>query len=409
MLQDYYPNNVLETGYDIIFFWVAKMIIMWYEVMQDVPEWKPFEKVYLHWLVRDDKWKKMSKSKWNVIDPLDKIESHGSDVLRLSLVLWTTPGNDVNFSEEKLDYNKRFLNKLWNASRFVYKKAELDETETIDYNELFNLIKDNKSHLTSFDKRILSGLDELVWQVKDSIETFYFWEAFVNVQKFVWNKFCDWYIEISKYDDGPFTASVLIYSLWTIYKLLHPITPFITETLWHKIKFDWDLMVSNFSQQIWIEKDETIDSLVDIIIWLRTIRSINNVKPHLATDVYIENFENSKIKKYEDIIKRIVNINTFLENDKKNNIIVEVIWNIKIWVVIPEQELDYHEKVKELEKQLEAEQQFLQSIRKLLSSDWFRQKASEQIIKQKEDKKEEIEWKILKIKEEISKMKLKIK
>jgi len=270
-LEEYYPNTVLETWYDIIFFWIARMMIMWYEVMwwkdKEDFSWKPFENVYLHWLVRDKKWKKMSKSKWNVVDPLDKIQEYWADPLRLSLVLWTTPWNDLNFSDEKLDYNRRFINKLWNASRFVYNKSELDDTDSIDYNDLYNLLLSNKDQLTSFDSWILYWLDELINQVKDSMDKFYFWEAFVNVQKFVWNKFCDWYIEISKYDDGPFTPTVLLYSVWTILKLLHPVIPFVTENLWEKMKFDWKLIISKYPNLFWIDKDETVDLLVDTIIW----------------------------------------------------------------------------------------------------------------------------------------------
>jgi valyl-tRNA synthetase len=164
--------------------------------------------------------------------------------------LGTTPGNDLNFSDEKLDYNKRFINKLWNASRFVYNKAELDDAEKIGYDELYKLLKENKNQLTSFDKWILSGLDVLIKEVQESMDKFYFGEAFVNVQKFVWNKFCDWYIEISKYDDGPFTPTVLLYSLGTIYKLLHPVIPFVTESLWQKMKFDDVLIVSPFPKQL---------------------------------------------------------------------------------------------------------------------------------------------------------------
>ena len=413
LLKDFYPNTVLETGYDIIFFWVARMMIMWYENMwwsedNNNFDWKPFENVYLHWLVRDEKWKKMSKSKWNVVDPLDKIKDYGADPLRLSLVLGTTPGNDLNFSDDKIDYNSRFLNKLWNASRFVFNKAEVEDSEWIVYEELYNLLKENKEQLTSFDTWILSWLDELIEQVQDSMDKFYFWEAFVNVQKYVWNKFCDWYIEISKYDDGPFTPTVLLYALWTIYKLLHPVVPFITEELWHKMKFEWDLMMSNFPNKLWIQRDETIDLLVDIIIWLRTLRSKNNIKPHQEIDVLIESFKVTKINKYKDILKKIVVIWNILEKDNWD-FITSIIWDQKIWILIPESEVDFKERLKELENLLAEEEQFLNWIRKLLSSPWFRQNANENVIKQKEGKKEEIEAKILKIKEEISKLKIKLK
>jgi len=409
-LEEFYPNTVLETGYDIIFFWVARMMFMGYYNMKEErwENWIPFENVYLHWLVRDEKWQKMSKSKWNVVDPLDKIKEYGVDSLRLSLVLWTTPWNDLNFSEERLDYNKRFINKLWNASRFVYNKAELEDADELDYNELYNLLKENKDQLTSFDKWILSGLDVLVEEVNDSMERFYFGEAFANVQKFVWNKFCDWYIEISKYDDGPFTPTVLLYALWTIYKLLHPVIPFVTERLWKKMKFSGDLMVSSFPEKLGIDKDETIDLLVDTIIWLRTLRSKNNIKPHMEIEIFIDKFKNTKIAKFEDIIKRIVNATKIIETEN-DNIVTDIVGNLKIWVILPESEIDYKQKLHELEKLLEQEEQFLQWIRKLLASEGFRKGANPKVVEMKEKKKEEVENKILAIKEEISKIKMKLK
>ncbi len=416
-LEEFYPNTVLETGYDIIFFWVARMMFMGYYNMKwktnpenvKNPEfdWIPFENVYLHWLVRDEKWQKMSKSKWNVVDPLDKIKTHWADALRLTLVLGTTPGNDLNFSEEKLDYNKRFINKLWNASRFVYSKAELDDADKIDYDELYNLLKDNVDQLTSFDKWILAGLDKLIQQVSDSMDKFYFGEAFLNVQKFVWNKFCDWYIEISKYDDWPFTPTVLLYALGTIYKLLHPVIPFVTERLWRKMKFDGALIVSPYPKQLGIKEDETINLLVDTIVGLRTLRAKNNIKPHIQLKAYIENFDKN-LKKYEDLIKRIVNL-TEISSKFDSAAVTDVVGKIKIWIQLPETEIDYSEKLHELEKKLKEEEQFLQWIRKLLASEWFRQKASPEVVRVKEKKKEEVEEKILKIKEEIAAIKLKMK
>ncbi len=413
-LKEFYPNTVLETGYDIIFFWVARMMFMSYYMMKDNPvtkdkwefNWKPFENVYLHWLVRDEKWQKMSKSKGNVVDPLDKIKTHWADALRLTLVLGTTPGNDLNFSEEKLDYNKRFINKLWNASRFVYKKAELEDTQEINYDELYNLLKENINELTSFDKWILAGLDKLIDQVSDSMEKFYFWEAFLNVQKFVWNKFCDWYIEISKYDDGPFTPSVLLYALGTIYKLLHPVIPFVTERLWNKMKFEWVLMISSYPKKLGIQNDETINLLVDTIVWLRTLRSKHNIKPHLELVGYIENFEDN-LGKYKDLIKRIVNLSDIVSSWEW--MVTDVVGTIKIWIQLPEAEINYDKKLHDLENKLAEEEQFLQWLRKLLASDSFKQKASPEVVKMKEKKKQEVEEKILKLKEEIAYIKLKMK
>jgi len=408
-LKEFYPNTVLETGYDIIFFWVARMMFMSYETMKwDIEfDWNPFKNIYLHWLVRDRYGNKMSKSKWNWVDPIDKIKEYWADALRLSLVIWTTPWNDLNFSDEKLDYNVRFINKLWNASRFVYNKCAIEDADAIDYNELYNLLKDNKNDLTNFDKWILSQLDELIEQVSGSMERFYFWESFANAQKFVWNKFCDWYIEISKYDDGPFTPTVLLYSLATIYKLFHPVIPFVTEKLWNKLHFNWKLINSNYANKIWIEKSESIDKLVDVIVTLRTLRAKNNIKPHVKIDIFIENFTNSILKDYKDIIKKIVWAENIIQIEE--NVVIDVVNTFKVWIILPEEEINFKDKLYELEKKLKQEEQFLQGIRKLLASEWFRKNANENITKSKEQKKEEVEDKILKIKEEISKIKLKIK
>lgn len=408
-LQNFYPNTVLETWHDIIFFRVARMMFMSFYAFwkEDDFSWVPFKNVYFHWLVRDGKWQKMSKSKWNWVDPLDKIEQSWADALRLSLVLGTTPWNDMNFSEDKLDYNKRFINKLWNASRFVHLKCEIEENDKLVYEELYKLLSENKDNLTNFDKWILSQLDELVVELSESMENFNFWESFANIQKFVWNRFCDWYVEVSKYDDWPFTPTVLLYSLGTIYKLLHPIIPFVTERLWWKMWFEWKIISSNSPNILKITKSSAIDQLVEIIISLRNIRHKNAVKPHLKVDIFIENFLNSNLKSYEEIIKNIVWSERIIEVE--DSAIVDIVWDFKIWIILPEQEQDFAQKVQELEKQLEDEEWFLQWIRKLLASEWFRQNASADVVKMKEDKKLEVEDRIFKLKQEISKIKLKLK
>lgn len=408
-LKNFYPNTVLETGYDIIFFRVARMMFMSYYVFWENKEGKsrvPFKNVFFHWLVRDSRWQKMSKSRWNWVDPLEKIEESWADALRLSLILWTSPWADLNFSEEKLDYNKRFINKLWNASRFVFSKCQIESDDKLVYEELYKLLFENKDELTSFDKWILSQLDELIDDLSKSMDKFTYWESFYSIQKFVWNRFCDWYVEVSKHNDWAFTPTVLLYSLWTIYKLLHPVIPFVTERLRAKMWFEWKLISSSFPKTINIEKSSVIDNLVEIIIALRNLRHKNNIRPHMSADIFIENFSKSDLKSYEDIIKKIVWSDLILEND--NEAVVDVVWWLKVWVVIPENEQDFAQKIQELEKQLSDEESFLQWIRRLLSSDWFKQNANKEVIKSKEDKKEEVEERIFKLKQEISKLKIKL-
>jgi len=242
-LAEYYPSEVLETGYDILFFRVARMMMMGFANTGK----SPFKHVYLHGLVRDEKGKKMSKSAGNGIDPIELINSHGPDALRLSLITGATPGNDLKYSLTKVDYSSRFLHKLRNACKYVDMKFEASE---LSREEERDFIKANFAQTTDADKWILNIFDKHIDQINQYFKDFMYGEAASSIIEFVWNFFCDWYIEITKSSQSPVTAHILRYSIGTILKILHPFAPFVTETLRDLFSFKGHLIQQSRPQSL---------------------------------------------------------------------------------------------------------------------------------------------------------------
>jgi len=233
----FYPTNIMETGADIIFFWVARMVMLSLYVTNKVP----FSEVYLHGLVRDKDKQKMSKSKGNVVNPLGVVETHGSDALRMALVFANSPGQDIAFSEDKIIAQKRFANKIWNASRFVIAQTENFQFSIFNFQSISN-DKILKEKLTKADKEILTALEETTKAITKDIETFQFHEAAQKIYHFFWHNFCDIYIEASKKqieqgsdEQKENTKTILLYILRESLKLLHPFMPFITEQIFQML------------------------------------------------------------------------------------------------------------------------------------------------------------------------------
>jgi len=228
-LKYFYPTSVMETGYDILFFWVARMIMMGIEDAGDVP----FRTVYLHGLIRDEKGEKMSKMKGNVLNPLTAIDQYGCDALRFALTTGTAPGNDLNMGQHRLEAGRNFANKLWNAGRFVLKALEAEPVTSKAFAEA-----SVKSQKEIEDRWIVSRLNRLIGEVHRLMEDFQFGEAEKEIHDFLWGEFCDWYIEISKQRLGKTNSpmAVLACVLETSLRLLHPFMPFITEELWQNLK-----------------------------------------------------------------------------------------------------------------------------------------------------------------------------
>ena len=284
-LNYWYPTSVMVTGYDIIFFWVARMIFSGMEQMKK----EPFKTVFIHGLVRDDKGRKMSKSLGNGIDPLEMAEKYGADALRFNLITGNSPGNDMRFFVEKCEAMRNFANKIWNASRFVMMNLTIDKVELPEKLELE-------------DKWILSKLNTLIREVTDNLESYELGVASAKIYDFIWDTYCDWYIELTKTrlngtdEDAKLTAqNVLCYVLVTLLKLLHPFMPFITEEIYQALpKCDGaeDILMTaqwpEYTEALSFPAEESaMEAVMDLIRAIRARRAEMNVPPSKKAELMI--------------------------------------------------------------------------------------------------------------------------
>ncbi|MBJ7629969.1 valine--tRNA ligase [Weissella confusa] len=304
----YFPTNTLVTGYDIIFFWVARMMFQ----SKEFTGRRPFKNVLIHGLIRDEQGRKMSKSLGNGIDPMDVIEKYGADALRWFLATGSTPGLDVRFSYTKMDSAWNFINKIWNASRYVIMNLD-DETKAE--------LPADLSVLTLADKWILSRLNETIASVTKNFDKFEFGEAGRSLYNFIWNDFADWYIEMTKETlNGNDEAAkknvqaVLAYVLDNTLRLLHPIMPFVTEAIWQEMPHDGESIVVAAYPEVKAELDNPtaeadFQSLTDLIKAVRTIRTEANAPMSTEIDVLIKTSDDNLARIFDensDYINRFV-------------------------------------------------------------------------------------------------------
>ncbi len=281
-LRYFYPTTVMETGYDILFFWVARMIMMGLEDTSDIP----FRTVYLHGLIRDERGEKMSKIRGNVLNPIDTLEKYGTDALRFAVSTGTSPGNDIKLTQARLEAGRNFANKLWNATRFVVRSIETGRTT----------LEIRWDLLPTEDRWILSRLSRTISSVTTLMGDFQFGEAQRQIYEFLWGEFCDWYIELAKIRLRPATEEVLspipvlVYVLETSLRLLHPYMPFVTEELWQNLKrrlpSDWQsiesIMVAPYpeadAKAVDAEAERIMESVIEIIRSVRDTRAQYNVE-----------------------------------------------------------------------------------------------------------------------------------
>ena len=287
-LRYFYPTSVMETGYDILFFWVARMIMMGLEDTGNIP----FHTVYLHGLIRDEHGEKMSKIRGNVLNPLDTLEKYGTDALRLALSMGTSPGNDINLTTSRLEAGRNFANKLWNATRFIIRSIPSQE----EFASAWAAYKVSTEKLPLEDRWILSRLSRTISSVTNLMEGFQFGEAQRQIYDFLWGEFCDWYIEFAKVrlrSTGEVLPPipVLVHVLETSLRLLHPYMPFVTEELWQHLKrhlpSDWQatdsIMVATYPEA----EDKAIDPWAERVIEavVEIIRSIRNARAEHKVDI----------------------------------------------------------------------------------------------------------------------------
>ena len=390
-LEYFYPTDTLVTGYDIIFFWVARMIFSGVEHMGQVP----FHTVLIHGLVRDAQGRKMSKSLGNGIDPLLVIDQYGADALRFTLATGNAPGNDMRFSDEKVKASRNFANKLWNAARFVLMYLGNDYSYP-------GLPKD----LAIEDKWILSKVNTLAKEVTDNLERFELGIAVAKLYDFIWDVFCDWYIEIAKIrlqsGEGADTAkAVLVYVLTDILKLLHPFMPFITEEIYQAIPHDTEsIMISKWPEfdptLSFADEEAQMEKIMDAIRAIRNRRAEMNIPPSKKSKVYVETAFAGVFAVGSEFIKRLAYASDVEIADTfgdLGNTVTIVTNDAKIYIPLGDL-VDFEAEAKRLQKELAAAEEKLAFINKKLDNPGFVNKAPEKVVQQNRDEAAKLTEKI---------------
>lgn len=401
-LREYFPTKVLVTGYDIIFFWVAKMIFSSLEIMKK----PPFEHVLIHGLVRDSQGRKMSKSLGNGVDPLEIIDKYGADALRFSIILGTSPGNDMRFYAEKVESCRNFANKIWNAARFV--NLKISEKNC---NQKITISKDIIQNMSRTDRWILSRLHKIIQEIRCDLDKFELGIAAQKLYNFIWDEFCDWYIEFSKLSNE---ICVLIYALENILKLLHPFMPFVTEKIWQCFSVSKDAII--------IEKFPKFESLYinkeaerEIEILMTFVKSVRNLRRELnignkKVDIYVE-YGNQEAGNVLTTCCEEVKKLAYIENihvlkpgvsfDSECSVAV----NEYAKIYIPTENLiDKSQELAKLQKELDVSRAQLDQARARLSNQEFMSKAPQKVIQGAREVKEKLESKIEKLLLSINKL-----
>ena len=375
-LDYYYPTSVLVTGYDIIFFWVARMIFSGMEHMKA----EPFKTVFIHGLVRDAQGRKMSKSLGNGIDPLEIIEKYGADALRFALATGNSPGNDMRFSDEKIEAARNFNNKIWNAARFVMMKLD-DETE-------FGLPE--ISELSAEDKWIVSKFNRLVKEVTENLDKFELGVALAKLYDFVWDVFCDWYIELVKQrlgDEDKVAMKVIAYVFSQTMKLLHPYMPFITEEIWQTLPHIGEsIVVSEFptyDENLDFAKEEaSIERIIGCIRAIRNRRAEMNVPPSKKATLMIVTTDNEtfteKSKSFFTKLASASDVDIVATGEIENA--VQIVSDGAVLYIPLAEVVDTEKEKARLSKELERLSGEIKRIESKLSNEGFVSKAPAAVI-----------------------------
>lgn len=378
-LEYFYPTNTLVTGYDIIFFWVARMIFSGLEHMKEIP----FQTVMFHGLIRDAQGRKMSKSLGNGIDPVDVIDRYGADALRLTLITGNSPGNDMRYREEKVEANRNFANKIWNAARFIHMN--------IDGREISCHLPDM---LTLEDKWILHRFNAVTKEMTENMDKFELGIAAAKLYDFVWDEFCDWYIELAKIrmngeneKIAQNTRHVLTWVMSHILKLLHPFMPFITEEIWQSLPHEGEaLIVAEWP--VYDEKlnfaAEALDmtKVMELITAVRTRRSEMNVPPSKKASLLIETAETEVFELLRDSIARLAYCSEVVVSEKAepSEGAVTVVTNACKGYLPMDELVDKQAEIARLTKELDSAQKQMATVNAKLNNETFMSKAPQNVV-----------------------------
>ncbi|OGY75316.1 MAG: valine--tRNA ligase [Candidatus Jacksonbacteria bacterium RIFOXYA2_FULL_43_12] len=378
-LERFHPTSVMETGYDILFFWVARMILMTTYALGEVP----FKTVYLHGLVRDKEGRKMSKSLGNGIDPVKMIKKYGADAVRLSLIIGTTPGNDVRLYEEKIAAYRNFINKIWNIARYI---IENEKSKT--KNEKPQLKIKNLQHS---DQWILYELEKLIKNVNHNLEHYHFSRAGEDIYDFIWHKLADWYIEAAKVEAVPHQQELLDYILKKCLVMLHPFVPFVTEEIWGIMNIEQGAIKNNLLMiEPWVEKidfkitraqAQNFVKIQEIITAIRNARAEQKLAPAEIINCLIDSRLENLIDENRGLIEKMAKIKILTKSDELKTFDQINLSHAKI----------YLEKITKLEPAKDTAQleKYIQSLEARLNNPDFLAKAPKEVIAKEKTRLEE--------------------
>jgi len=406
-LKKYYPTSVLITGFDILFFWVARMMMFGLKFRGEVP----FRDVYLHALIRDEKGEKMSKTKGNVIDPLEMIEKYGADALRFTLTALAAQGRDIRLSEKRIQGYKAFANKIWNASRFALMNLQ-------DYDG-----EDPQEPVTEgnfIDQWIQFRLNETIAQVRKHLDSYNFNEAASSIYKFFWYEFCDWYLELTKpvlygKKGGPeerkATQKALLFVLKNTLKLLHPFMPFITEEIWHRlpVRETESIMIAKFPRKFdttgFKKSYRSGEFLKALIYSIRNIRGETNIPAGKKIKVLFNTDRKEFIEENSIYIQQLAHVSE-IEFTDKNEIeksATALVEGTRIFVPL-EGVIDINKEIARLQKEIKKAEEELRRIQAKLNNPNFLEKAPPEIVKKEEVRSRELGEKITTLTDHLNKL-----
>ncbi|MEM7007625.1 MAG: class I tRNA ligase family protein, partial [Thermodesulfobacteriota bacterium] len=417
-LEKHYPTSVLVTGFDIIFFWVARMIMQGLNFMKDVP----FKDVYIHGLIRDEKGQKMSKTRGNVIDPLEVIDTYGADAMRFSLTALATQGRDIKLSMPVIEGYRNFINKIWNASRFLVMNLE-------GYNPD---IAPSETQLSTYDKWILTKLNNTIKEVEDSIEAYEFDKAASSIYQFFWAEYCDWYLELVKpvlygdnADDKKRTQSVLVKVLSTALGLLHPMAPFVTEELYQRLREfgveikDVDgssaqsIVVSCFPEfneaEIFQKQADEVEFIKSIVGAVRGLRAIVGLHPSERVNIQLlPQSDDAKvaIESNKNSILALASLSglEIIQGEKPEKSVAQVIAGVEVFLPV-EGLIDIDKETQRVKKDIAKVSKDLDQTEKKLNNSNFLDRAPEDVINKEKEKLQEFSTQKEKLEEVLSKLK----
>ncbi len=402
-LKVFYPTSVLVTSFDILFFWVARMIMMGLYFMKEVP----FRHVYLHALVRDFKGQKMSKSKGNVIDPIIMIDRYGVDAFRFTLTSLTAQGREIKLSEKSIEGYRHFINKLWNAARFIL--TNTDESGTVDYSEIIPE--------TTLARWIYHKYQETVKTVRKDLDEYNFDAVARTIYKFLWNDLCDWYLEsvkpLIKGGESGEHRRMMLYLLDGVLRLLHPIIPVVTEEIWHKIPGKKEsIMVSRYpvaSDKRFNDDYRRFEYIKNLITQIRNIRSVHRIPLPERFRVHVKTAAEDKIKLIEEFtpqilfLSRLSSLTVSKENHKFNSPLCVKYDGLEVFLDLSGL-IDFEKEINRVETEINKLRKDIEMLAGRLSDENFRKNAPEEVVREKEEELKTLKEREISLKDSLERL-----